>query len=101
MKLILFFLTFCLMVSLSCTKDKVVDYGNYDITISGVIKKPEVTTYQYGTHILQTGTIIYALRSNAVNLDNFLNKLVTISGDKINGYPVEGGPDYIDVLIVN
>ena len=49
----------------------------------------------YGTHIISG----YALRSDLVNLDEFINRNVTISksGYKIDGYPVDGGPVYIEV----
>ena len=47
----------------------------------------------YGTHVISG----YALRSNTILLDNYINYNVTIVGYKIDGYPVDGGPDYIEV----
>tara|TARA_B100000497_G_C7379300_1_gene243207 strand:+ start:384 stop:542 length:159 start_codon:yes stop_codon:yes gene_type:complete len=47
----------------------------------------------YGTHVIED----YALRSNIVDLNNYINQDVVIIGYKIDGYPVDGGPDYIEV----
>ncbi|WP_339341950.1 hypothetical protein [uncultured Polaribacter sp.] len=52
-----------------------------------------MTTYQYGTHTASG----YALRSSAVHLDDYVNQNITVFGYKIDGYPVDGGPDYIEV----
>jgi hypothetical protein len=79
----------CLSV-ISCDKED----GNPDnIEITGTIQEQGITTYQYGTHTVSG----YALRSNAVNLDDYVNQNVTVVGYKIDGYPVDGGPDYIEV----
>jgi hypothetical protein len=32
-----------------------------------------------------------------VNLDDHINQNITVVGYKIDGYPVDGGPDYIEV----
>ena len=61
--------------------------------ITGTLQKQGVTYYMYGTHIISG----YALRSDLVNLDEFINRNVTIIGYKIDGYPVDGGPVYIEV----
>tara|TARA_B110000971_G_scaffold58467_1_gene59622 strand:+ start:387 stop:650 length:264 start_codon:yes stop_codon:yes gene_type:complete len=47
--------------------------------ITGTIKKQGVTSYQYGTHVMSD----YALRSNLVILEDFINRDVTIIGYKI------------------
>lgn len=71
-------------------------------TSVGVIRKIGVTTYMYGSHSLhdKDGRLLLALKSSSVNLDKYENKMVLLSGDKINGYPVDGGPEYISVLSV-
>ncbi|MDG1900647.1 MAG: hypothetical protein P8I80_00290 [Bacteroidales bacterium] len=63
------------------------------IELSGVIEKQGITSYMYGTHVIED----YALRSNIVDLNNYINQDVVIIGYKIDGYPVDGGPDYIEV----
>ena len=67
------------------------------IELIGVIKKQGITTYQYGTHILK-GNKNYALKSKTIILDNYLEKRVKIIGKAVSGYPIEGGPLYIDVI---
>ena len=61
--------------------------------ITGTIQKQGVTSYQYGTHVISN----HALRSNLVSLDDFIDRDVTIIGYKIEGYPVDEGPVYIEV----
>jgi hypothetical protein len=74
----------------------------YGVSAVGIIKKQGATTYMYGTHILlnDNGQTLYALKSNTINLDNYIDKRVAVKGDLISGYPVDGGPDYLDVKLV-
>ena len=91
--LYIFISAISVLTTFSCGKDK--DESN-NIEISGTIQKQGITTYQYGMHVIDG----YALRSSAVNLDDYLNQYVTVEGYKIDGYPVDGGPDFIEVLRV-
>jgi hypothetical protein len=61
--------------------------------IEGTLQEQGFTTYQYGTHTLGN----YALRSSTVNLDDYVNQEVEVIGRKVEGYPVDGGPDLIEV----
>jgi hypothetical protein len=42
----------------------------YDVTAIGIIKKQGLTTYMYGTHILEddNGKTLYALKSDSIKL---------------------------------
>lgn len=72
---------------LSCAKvDK-------EVVVSGILQENGITTFQYGTHVLGG----YALRSSTIDLNLYVNQQVTIRGQKIDGYPVDGGPDYLEV----
>lgn len=71
------------------------------VQLSGIIDKPEMTTYQYGTHVLKSGNRTYALKSSKVDLSSFMIEEVKIKGIKVEGYPVENGPELIDVLEVD
>lgn len=84
-------ITLLLLVAMSCRKD------NRDIVIKGVIEKQGITTYQYGTHVIMSEESYYALRSSTMDLDAFVSKEVTLTGEIISGYPVDGGPEYIEV----
>jgi len=75
----------------SCNKDDL--QINESIEISGTLEKQGVTTYMYGTHTLSG----YALRSSSLDLDDYLNQDITVVGHKVDGYPVDGGPEYIEV----
>jgi hypothetical protein len=79
----------CLSI-ISCNKD---DLNGDTIEITGTIQKQGVTTHQYGTHTIKD----YAISSSSVTLDNYINQKVTIIGQKVDGYPMEDGPEYITV----
>lgn len=76
--------------------------ASYGVTASGTIKQQGITTYMYGTHVLldDTANTLYALKSDTIKLDDYVNKKVTVKGDLIAGYPVEGGPGYLNVKAV-
>lgn len=77
----------------------------------GIVSKSENTSYQYGTHQLN-GTLIdgnpdtadkvilFALKSDKIKLDDWIGKKVIVSGNKVEGYPIENGPDYIEVTAI-
>ncbi|WP_412468006.1 lipoprotein [Pedobacter sp. KLB.chiD] len=73
---------------------------NASVTASGTIQKLGMSTFQYGTHLLKADNKTYALKSETVNLDAYLDKKVTIKGKKVEGYPVDGGPELVDVTFV-
>lgn len=89
--------TVILFTSQACQNKKI---AANQIEISGVIQKQEMTTYQYGTHTISNGDKQYALKSSTQDLNKYLNQNVTIIGEKIAGYPIEGGPEYLEVLKV-
>jgi hypothetical protein len=65
----------------------------------GTLQKLEVTSFQYGTHALfdESGNILYSLRSHTVNLSAYVGKHVEVTGTLVPGYPVDGGPPYLEV----
>ena len=68
------------------------------VQVEGVVEKRRITTYQYGTHILTDGgKTLFALRGDRLTLDEYVGKRVRITGSRIAGYPLGGGPDYLDV----
>ena len=72
----------------------------YSGTAEGAIQRAGTTTYNYGTHILvdDDGKTLYALTSDTLNLDEYADIIkVIVKGDLIRGYPVEGGPEYLEV----
>jgi len=100
MKTLFVLFTLFMNVSFSaCTKETTEDTikETYPFQFKGLLKKQEITTYQYGTHTISNEGKTYALKSSTINLDTHVNKTVTVKGNKINGYPVDGGPKLIDV----
>lgn len=74
--------------------------ANSSTEYSGIIEEQGITSYQYGTHILNTGEDFYALKSEKIDLGQYVNKKVTLKAEKIEGYPVDGGPEYLLVTEV-
>jgi len=71
------------------------------VTAEGTIEKQGITTYQYGTHVLKEGKkTLYALTSKTQKLNDYVGKRVKITGTKIDGYPLEGGPVFLEVTSV-
>jgi hypothetical protein len=87
------------------------DVQQTQVVVAGVLEKTEATTYQYGTHAI-SGKLLngnpenfktetrFALKSDRVRLDDFVGKKVVITGVKVPGYPVDFGPDFLDVTAV-
>lgn len=67
------------------------------LQLSGTLEATGITSYQYGSHTLTTEDTFYALRSEKIDLSQFEGKTVSLEGEKVEGYPVDGGPDYIEV----
>lgn len=68
------------------------------ITVTGTVEEQGITSYQYGTHTISGDGKFYALKSETIDLDQYIGETVTIKGEKIAGYPVDGGPEYLMVL---
>lgn len=74
--------------------------GDVNVTLTGIVKVQSFTTYQYGTHTITNIDQFYALKSSTVSLDDYKDKSVTLTGRKIKGYPVDGGPEYLNVISI-
>jgi hypothetical protein len=75
------------------------------VVATGVLEKPEATTYMYGTHAItdETWGTFYALQSEVVDLDAYAGQRVTVYGTVVPGYEsgqIEGGPPLVDVTWV-
>ncbi|WP_147273589.1 hypothetical protein [Pedobacter chinensis] len=95
MKRILILSLFIAVIS-SCSSMRNTAEGEA-ISLTGRIEKLGVTTYQYGTHVINANGKPYVLKSSAVILDTYVDKQVTLRGVKVAGYPIEGGPELIEV----
>jgi len=63
------------------------------VEVTGVLVEQGITFYQYGSHVMGG----YALRSSSVDLDDYVNQVVTVVGYKVEGYPLSGGPELLEV----
>lgn len=70
------------------------------VEFRGLLNKQGITTYQYGTHVIGNSSKTYALRSETIDLDKYVGKTVSIKGVRIPGYPVDGGPEFLEVSVV-
>lgn len=85
-----------LVCCIACTKED----DNFDRkSVIGTIKDAGNTYYMYGTHILVSddGKTLYALTSSSVELKNYNNTKVEVSGVLVKDYPIEDGPEFLDV----
>ena len=82
----------CLLFGVSCENST----GEEGISSEGIIKVSEVTSYQYGSHILvdENGITLFAIK-NSDKVLNYIGKKVTVRGHLIRGYAVDGGPEYL------
>jgi len=96
-KVALYFLVGSMAVT-RCSFFSPVEHG--EIEAEGIIEVLEVSAWMYGTHILlnDDGIIMYALRSSEIDLDYYVAKRTKIEGNLVPGYPVDGGPLYLDVV---
>ncbi|MGY0035666.1 hypothetical protein [Pedobacter sp. NJ-S-72] len=77
---------------------------------AGMLQKKKMSSYQYGTHLLKGKSlsgnpnqeeITFALKAGKkINLNKFAGKKVIITGKKVDGYPLESGPDLIEVSAI-
>jgi hypothetical protein len=84
----------------SCKENSVVNDIEFPVIASGVIKNMGITNYQYGSHILidDISQIIYALKSDSINLDLYINNKVKVYGHLVDGYPLNDGPELLNVM---
>jgi len=73
------------------------------ISATGILEKQGITTYQYGTHVINdsNSNTFYALSSNDIRLDDYVGLSVTVKGHTVIGYPLENGPQYLNVFSIS
>ena len=71
-------------------------------TVKGRVEAAQVTSFMYGSHILydDSGERMYALTSNTVKLSQFEGQNIQLRGKLKEGYPVDNGPPYLEVISV-
>ncbi|HKJ33821.1 MAG TPA: hypothetical protein VKA34_18460 [Balneolales bacterium] len=72
------------------------------VSSSGILQKNSISTWQYGSFLLNdnNGKPMYALKSLKIDLSLYTSQKVKISGIKIKGYPVDGGPVFLNVTSI-
>ena len=67
---------------------------------NGTLTTIGMSTWMYGTHILSddTGKPITALSGgNNIDFDSYEGEKVEVTGSLKDGYPIDGGPEYLEV----
>lgn len=85
-----------LIFSVACGSSNQNDSKKY----SGTLEATGITAYQYGSHRLITDTETFALKSDDIDLSQYEGQKVKIKARKIEGYPVDAGPVYLNVISV-
>lgn len=88
--------TFLLIFSIACGSSNNDNSKEY----SGTIEKTGITAYQYGSHRLITDRERFALKSEDVDLSQYEGQKVIIKAKKIEDYPIDAGPVYLNVISV-
>lgn len=71
------------------------------IHLNGTIQKLGVTTWMYGSHLIEASERgRWALTSDTVDLSRYEHSQVTLKGEEVEGYPVDGGPPYLRVTSI-
>ncbi|QED38597.1 hypothetical protein FK178_13100 [Antarcticibacterium arcticum] len=70
------------------------------IEVEGKIEAIGMTSWQYGTHTLTNDDTFYALRSEKIDLQQYEGKTVKVTATKVEGYPVDGGPEFLEVYSI-
>lgn len=88
------------MVAISCCFIFIQSCTKKTFSKQGVLRPLGMTTFQYGTHYFGGDTTIdLALKSN-LDLTSFEFYNVAITGRYLKGYPVDGGPDFFEILTI-
>jgi hypothetical protein len=80
--------------------------GSQTVVVTGLIERPEITTYMYGSHAVtdEASGTRYALRSEEEELlDGYTGRRATVYGTSVPEYEggaVEGGPPLLNVTRV-
>ncbi len=90
-------ISFLLLISTACGTSR----SDKDNAYSGTIQPAGITSYQYGTHILKAENTFYALKSDNIELGDYEGEKVSLQAEKVEGYPVDGGPVYLNVTKIN
>lgn len=99
--LIILFTATCSNISEEKDRSASAVINETSMEITGTIQQQGITSYQYGTHTITTvDDEFYALKSDHVDLDDYIDEDVSIVAEKIEGYPLSGGPEYLLVLEV-
>lgn len=89
------------LLFLAATCNKTTSLQKSDLMeVKGKIEKTGMTSYQYGSHTISNDETFYALKSEKIDLSSYEGKTVTITAEKIEGYPVDGGPEFLEVTMV-
>lgn len=70
------------------------------LEVEGELEAIGMTSWQYGTHTLTNDETYFALRSEKIDLKKYEGKVVSLRARKVEGYPVDGGPDLLEVLSI-
>jgi hypothetical protein len=86
----------CFMVLGGCTSGRIKDG---EVKREGTLTAIQMSTWMYGTHILSddTGKPLTALSGQEINFDEYEGQKVEVRGTLKDGYPVDSGPEYLEV----
>lgn len=97
----IFLILFASLMLVSCSSTDKIERESHSFNYAGTLAPLEMSIWMYGTHTLTTENgSFYAVKSDAIDLNEYNNKSVEIQGNLIEGYPVDSGPEYLDVKAI-
>jgi hypothetical protein len=100
-KLILLGLT--LMILGGCSSYGVKKSDDNTVSRSGIITEIGMSTWMYGSYVLsdESGKPMTALDGDeALDLGSYQGENVEVTGTLKEGYPIDGGPEYLEVKTI-
>lgn len=86
------------LLFVACTTTDVKEDESHSFNYAGLLEPIEVSVWQYGTHTLTTTEgEFYAVKSDNIDLNKYNNKDVLVDGELISGYPLDSGPEFLDI----
>lgn len=89
------------LTMMACTSTDYRERESHSFNYAGTLAPLEVSIWQYGTHTLTTDNGgFYAVKSDDVDLNQYNNMVVEVEGSLVEGYPVDSGPEFLDVVAI-
>lgn len=98
-KIIFLGMVFLLLVG--CTSQETKKSSEMTLRV-GTVAPLEMSTWMYGTNMLTKDSkiVVSLIADKNIKLDDYNGKKVEVTGELKEGYPIDGGPEYLEVKTI-